>query len=89
MLNKFRKSNSTVSTRSGSSTLASLTDIVHEEDEVLHFDNDLQNWSLPKVDKKEVYQTSWVLGVFKPEHKEKTIERAYALNKNQEECPLF
>ena len=63
---------------------------MHEENEVLlHSDNDLQNWSLPKVDKKEVYQTSWVLGVFKPEHKEKTIERAYALNKNQEECPLF
>jgi hypothetical protein len=89
MLNKFRRSNSTVSTRSRSSTLASLTDIMHEEDEVLHSDNDLQNWILPKVDKKEVYQTSWVPGVFKPEHKVKTIERAYALNKNQEECPLF
>ncbi len=75
MLNKFRKSNSTVSTRSGSSSLATLNDIMHEEDEVLlHSDNDLQNWSLPKVDKKEVYQTSWVLGVFKPEHKVKTVE---------------
>ena len=89
MLNKFPRSNSTVSTRSGSSTLASLSDIVHEEDEILHSDNDLQNWSLPKVDKKEVYQTSWVPGVFKSEHKVKTVERAYALNKNQEECPLF
>jgi hypothetical protein len=89
MLNKFRRSNSTVSTRSGSSSLTSLSNIVHEEDEVLHSDNDLQNWSLPKVDKKEVYQTSWVLGVFKPKHKVKTIERAYALNKNQEECLLF
>jgi hypothetical protein len=80
MLNKFHRSNSTVSTRSGSSSLASLSDIVHEEDEVLHSDNDLQNWSLPKVDKKEVYQTSWVPGVFKPKHKVKTVERAYALN---------
>ena len=58
MLNKFHRSNSTVSPRSGSSSLASLSDIVHEEDEVLHSDNDLQNWSLLKVDKKEVYQTS-------------------------------
>ena len=41
MLNKFRRSNSTVSIRLGSSTLASLSDIVHEEDEVLHSDNDL------------------------------------------------
>ena len=53
MLNKLRRSNSIVSTRSGSN-LASLSDIVHEEDEILHSDNDLQNWSLPKVDKKEV-----------------------------------
>jgi hypothetical protein len=63
--------------------------IVHEEDEILHSDNDLQNWSLPKVDKKGVYQTSWVSGVFKLKHKVKNVERAYALNKNQEECLLF
>ena len=88
MMNRLRRSNSTVSTRSRSS-LASLSDIVHEEDEILHSDNDLQNWSLPKVDKKGVYQTSWVPGVFKPEHKVKIVERAYALNKNQEEYLLF
>ena len=88
MLNKLRRSNSTVSTRSGTS-LASLSDIVHEEDEILHFDNDLQNWSLPKVDKKEVYQTSWVPSLFKSEHKVKTVERAYALSKDKEECLLF
>jgi hypothetical protein len=88
MMNRLRRSNSTVNTRSGSS-LASLSDIVHEEDEILHSDNDLQNWSLPKVDKKGVYQTSWVSGVFKLKHKVKTVERAYALNKNQEECLLF
>jgi hypothetical protein len=57
---------------------------VHEEDEILHFDNDLQNWSIPKVDKKEVYRTSWVPDVFQLEHKVKTVERAYALNKNRE-----
>ena len=88
MLKKFCRSNSTVSTRSGTS-LASLSDIVHEEDEILHSDNDLQNWSLPKVDKKEVYKTSWVPDVFQPEHKVKTIERAYALNKNKEKCLSF
>ena len=74
MLNKFRRSNSTVSTRSGSSSLASLSDIVHEEDEILHTNNDLQNWSLPKVDKKEAYRTSWVPDVFQPKHKVKTVE---------------
>ena len=90
MLNKFPRSNSTVSTRSGSSTLASLSDIVHEEDEILHSDNDLQNWSLPKVNKKEVYEnSSWVPSVFKSEHKVKTVEWAYAFNKSQEECLLF
>jgi hypothetical protein len=88
MLNKLRRSNSIVNTRSESS-LKSLSDIVHEEDEILHSDNDLQNWSLPKVDKKEVYQTSWVPAVFKSEYKVKTVEQAYALNKNQEKCLLF
>ena len=91
MFNKLRRSNSTVSTRSGSNTLASLSDIVHEEDEVLpHSDLDLQNWSLPKVNNKEVYNTaSWVSSVFTIEQKVKTVERAYALNKNKEECLLF
>ena len=83
-----KKGYSTVSIRSGSS-LASLSDILHEEDEILHSDNDLQNWSIPKVDKKEVYKTSWVPAVFQPEHKVKTVERSYALNKNKEECLLF
>ena len=57
MMNKLHRSNSTASIRSGSS-LPSLSDIVHEEDEILHSDNDLQNWTIPKVDKKEVYKTS-------------------------------
>ena len=88
MLNKFCRSNSTVSTRFGTS-LASLSDIVHEEDEILHSDNDLQNWSLPKVDKKEVYKTSWVPDVFQPEHKVETIERVYALNKTKKNVFYF
>jgi hypothetical protein len=88
MMNRLRRSNSSVSTRSRSS-LASLEDIVHEEDEVLHSDKDLQNWSIPKPDKKEVYKTSWVPTVFQSEHKVKTVERAYAFSKNKEECFLF
>ena len=91
MFNKLRRTNSTISTRSGSSSLATLSDIVHEEDEVLpHSDLDLQNWSLPKINKKEVYdQSSLVSSVFQTEHKVKTVEWAYALNKSQEECLLF
>ena len=52
-MNRLRRFNSTTSTRSRSS-LASLEDIVHEEDEILHSDNDLQNWSIPKPDKNWV-----------------------------------
>jgi hypothetical protein len=91
MFNKLRRSNSTVSSRSGSSSLATLSDIVHEEDKVLpHPDLDLQNWSLPKVNKKEIYeQTLWVSNVFQTEHKVKTVERAYALNKSKDETLLF
>ena len=58
MFNKLCRSNSTISSRSGSSSLATLSDIIHEEDETLHSNLDLQNWSLPKVNKKEVYRTS-------------------------------
>ena len=57
---KLRRSNSTISSRSGSNSLASLSDIIHEEDETLHSNWDLQNWSLPKINKKEVYRTSWL-----------------------------
>ena len=88
MMNKLRRSNSTTSSRLRSS-LASLSDIVHEEDEVLHSDNDIQNWSIPKPNKKEVYKSSLVPIVFQSEHKVKTIEQAYALSKNKEECVFF
>jgi hypothetical protein len=62
-MNRLRRSNSSVSTRSKSS-LMSLEDIVNEEDEILHSDIDLQNWSIPKIDKKEVYRTSRVQSTF-------------------------
>ena len=88
MMNRLCRSNSTVSTRSRFS-LASLDDIVHEEDEILHSNNDLQNCNIPKPDKKEVYRTSWVSTIFQQEHKVKTVERAYALSKDKEECLLF
>ena len=73
MMNRLRRSNSIVSTRSKSS-LASLDDIVHEEDEIFHSDNDLQNWSILKPNKKKVYRTSRVPIVFQQEHKVKTVE---------------
>ena len=87
-MNRLRRSNSTTSTRSRSSQM-SLEDIVNEEDEILHSDANLQNWSIPKIDKKEVYRTSWVRFTFQTENKVKTVERAYALCKNKEECLLF
>ena len=39
--------------------------------------------------KKEVYRTSWVPSVFQAKHKVKTVERAYTLSKDKEECLLF
>jgi hypothetical protein len=42
----------------------SLKDIVNEEDEIIHSDANLQNWSIPKIDKKEVYRTSWIFSAF-------------------------
>ena len=90
MFNKLRRSNSTVSSRSGSSSLATLSDIVHEEDEILpHSERDLQNWTLPKINKNEVYKSSWASDVFQTEHKVKSVERAYALNKSKDETLLF
>ena len=62
-MNRLHRSNSSLNTRSRSS-LMSLEDIVNEEDEILHYDTDLQNWSIPKIDKKEVYRTSWVQSTF-------------------------
>ena len=87
-MNRLRRSNSTVSTRSKSS-LMSLEDIVNEEDEVLHSNANLQNWSISKIDKIEVYRTSWIQSTFQSENKVKTVERAYPLNKDKDECLLF
>ena len=91
MFNKLRRSNSTISSRSGSSSLATLSDIVHEEDEVLpHSDLDLQNWSLPKVNKKEVYNTpSWVSSVFTSEHKLKQLNELMLLIKTKKNVFYF
>ena len=55
MLNKLRRSNSIVGTRSGSS-LASLSDIVHEEDEILHSDNEDEFFILIMISKIGVSQ---------------------------------
>jgi hypothetical protein len=42
-MNRLCRSNSTTNTRSRSSLASSLEDIVHEEDEVLHSDNESLN----------------------------------------------
>ena len=55
MMKKLSRSNSTINSRSKSS-LTSLSDIVHEEDEILHSDKDLQNWTILKPDKKRGLQ---------------------------------
>ena len=49
-MNRLRRSNSTTSTRSRSSLASSLEDIVHEEDEVLHYDNESLNPTLSDMD---------------------------------------
>ena len=42
-----------------------------------------------KLIKKRFYRTSWIPSAFQTENKVKTIERAYAIRKNKEECLLF
>ena len=39
--------------------------------------------------KKRFYRTSWILSAFQTENKVKTVERAYVISKNKEECLLF
>ena len=94
-MNRLRRSNSTTSTRSRSN-LTSLEDIVNEEDENLHSDADLQNWSTQKLIKKRFTKphgfcllSSWIPSAFQTENKVKIVERAYAISKNKEECLLF
>ena len=45
--------------------------------------------NIPRVPSHEIYKKKWSLSSFKSEHRIKSVEQVYALNKQHETCQLF
>ena len=79
-------SNSSISSRTGCPP-----DIVNEEDHNVE-DNeipDFTNWTIPKVDTKNVYKISWAESTFHSAYKVRTVEQIFSISKTHEKCCLF
>ena len=85
-MDRLWRSNSSVSSRTGCPP-----DIVNEEDHNVE-DNeipDFTNWTIPKVDTKNVYKISWPENTFHSAYKVKTVEQIFSISKTHEKCCLF
>ena len=70
-MDRLWRSNSSISSRTGCPP-----DIVNEEDHNVE-DNeilDFTNWTIPKVDTKNVYKISWAESTFHSAYKVRTVE---------------
>ena len=66
-------------------------DIVNEEDHNVD-DNeipDITNWTISKVDTKNVYKISWAENTFHSVYKVRTVEQIFFISKTHEKCCLF
>ena len=67
-------------------------DIVNEEDHTID-DNELvpdfRKWTIPKVDTKTIYKTSFVKCTFHSAYKARTIEQIFSISRVHEKCCLF
>ena len=85
-MDRLWRSNSSVSSRTGCPP-----DIVNEEDHNVE-DNeipDFTNWTIPKVDTKNVYKISWAENTFHSAYKVRTVEQIFSISKTHEKCCLF
>jgi sulfur relay (sulfurtransferase) DsrC/TusE family protein len=88
-MNRFFKSNSSVSSKS---SIAKIPEIVNEEQVEYQSDDyliDFDDWNIPKVPSKEIYRKKWLTTSFRSEHHVKIVEQVYAINKEHEICQLF
>ena len=85
-MDRLWRSNSSISSRTGCPP-----DIVNEEDHNVE-DNeipDFTNWTIPKVDTKNVYKISWAESTFHSAYKVRTVEQIFSISKTHEKCCLF
>jgi hypothetical protein len=69
-MNRFFRSNSSVSSRS---LMARILEIVKEEQVEYQFDDsliDFDDWNIPKVPSKEIYRKKWLMTSFMQEELE-------------------
>ena len=87
----FRERNIYISNSFISSRIGCPPDIVNEEDHNVE-DNeipDFTNWTIPKVDTKNVYKISWAENTFHSAYKVRTVEQIFSTSKTHEKCCLF
>ena len=85
-MDRLWRSNSSISSRTGCPL-----DIVNEEDQNVE-DNeipDFTNWTIPKVDTKNVYKISWAESTFHSAYKVRIVEQIFSISKTHEKCCLF
>jgi len=86
-MDKLWRSNSSISSRTSCPP-----DIVNEEDHTID-DNELipdfRKWTIPKVDTKTIYKTSFVESTFHSAYKARTVEQIFSISRIHEKCCLF
>ena len=86
-MDRLWRSNSSISSRTSCPP-----DIVNEEDHTID-DNELipdfRKWTIPKVDTRTVYKTSFVESTFHFAYKARTVEQIFSISRVHEKCYLF
>ena len=85
-MDRLWRSNSSISSRTSCPP-----DIVNEEDHTID-DNELIldfRKTIPKVDTKTVYKTSFVENTFHSAYKARTVEQIFSISRVHEKCCLF
>ena len=77
-MDRLWRSNSSISSRTGCPP-----DIVNEEDHNVDDSKilDFTNWTIPKVDTKNVYKISWAESTFHSAYKVRTVEQIFSISK--------
>ena len=85
-MDRLWRSNSSVSSKTSCPP-----DIVNEEDHNAeeHKIPDFREWTIPKIDTKNVYKISWAENTFRSAYKVTTVEQIFSISKTHEKCCLF
>ena len=85
-MNKLFRTSFSVNSRS---PMASILDSINQEEH--NYENisqDLGNWNIPNINPKQIYESTFTDN-FKTNYNVKTVEKIYAINREDENCSLL